>query len=224
MQKLKIVAVSDTHNRHNKIQIPECDLLIHAGDWTSEGYDAEVVNFCQWLDSLEQVKNAVVIPGNHELIFEQNLPVSRDLFKYYCPWVNLLIEETVEIEGVKIYGSPITPWFYDWAWNRHRGEGIQKHWDAIPNDTNILVTHGPPHGILDTSEYPDGTPRNANLGCLQLMTRIKELPELDLHFFGHIHSPGGRQLHSDGVSFYNAAICDERYYPSNPITVVEYVK
>ena len=91
-----------------------------------------------------------------------------------------------------------------------------------PNDTKILITHGPPYGILDQSSFADGTLRKEHLGCEDLMNRIKELKELDLHFFGHIHTPGGEQKHVDGVSFYNASICDEQYYPGNPITIVDY--
>lgn len=220
--KLKIVAISDTHNQHQKVLVPECDLLIHAGDWTSMGHDQEVIKFTQWLGRQQQAKNIVVIPGNHELHFEKYLPFGRSFFKYHCPNVHLLIEESVEIEGIKIYGSPITPWFCDWAWNRHRGEHIQRHWDAIPNDTQILITHGPPLGILDQTCYPDGSLREDRLGCYQLAKRIEDLKDLDLHFFGHIHTPGGQQVHKDGVNYYNAAICDEMYKPTNPITVVEY--
>jgi len=232
----KIVAISDTHNRHNKIQIPECYILIHCGDWTSRGYEDEVRNFAQWLNK-QNAKHIIAIPGNHELEFERNLPSSLEWFKEECPNAHLLIDQAVEIEGIKIYGSPVQPFFCDWAWNRasnatgYHSHGksyfpppIKPHWDAIPNDTNILITHSPPYGILDKTTYANGEPRPENLGCELLMNRIKELKDLDLHFFGHIHAPGGNQIHLDGVSYYNAAICDEAYYPGNPITIVEYDK
>lgn len=221
---MKIVAISDTHNRQNKLVIPECDILIHAGDWTSRGYRHEIRDFAKWLDKQVQCSEIVLIPGNHELEFENHLPASLEWFKEECPWAHLLINESIAIDGIKIYGSPITPFFCDWAWNKHRGDQIQPYWDAIPDDTNILITHGPPYGILDQTTYADGTIREDRLGCYQLMNRIKQLKDLDLHFFGHIHAPGGTQKHIDGVSYYNAAICDECYYPSNPITIVEYDK
>lgn len=219
---LKIVGISDTHNRHEKLLIPECDILIHAGDWTGMGFEHEVRDFAKWLNKQTQAKHIVLIPGNHELEFENALPLSMHWFKEECPTAHLLINESVTIEGIKFYGSPITPFFCDWAWNKHRGDVIQSYWDAIPDDTQILITHGPPYHILDQTTHADGTLRPDRLGCYQLMNRIKELKNLDLHFFGHIHACGGEQIHKDGVSFYNAAICDETYYPSNPLTIVEY--
>lgn len=222
---LKLVAISDTHNRHNKLVIPKCDVLIHCGDWTSMGYKHEVENFAKWLDE-QDAYHIVLIPGNHEKLFEKELfsnPSSRSWILDHCPRANLLIEEEIYIEGIKFYGSPITPFFYDWAWNRHRGQDIQNHWNKIPLDTDILITHGPPHGVLDTSSYPDGSPRFENLGCYQLAQKINEVKP-DLHFFGHIHTPGGTQKHIDGVSYFNAAICDEQYAPNNPITEVDYEK
>lgn len=217
----KIVSISDTHNRHDKVTIPECDFLFHCGDWTSMGYKHEVEPFAKWLDK-QPAKYIVIIPGNHELNFEKDFPESKKWITDHCPRANLLIDESITLEGVKIYGSPVTPFFCNWAYNKHRGDQIQCYWDAIPNDINILLTHGPPYGILDQTTYADGTIREDRLGCYQLQKRIKELENLDLHFFGHIHAQGSRQFHEDGVSYYNAAICDESYYPSNSITVVEY--
>lgn len=230
----KIIILSDTHNRHNKLTIPECDFLFHCGDWTSMGHKHEVEDFAKWLDK-QPAKHVVLIPGNHELQFEKDFPNSRKWITDHCPKAHLLVDESVTLEGIKIHGSPVQPFFCDWAWNRASGKkgysinfkdyyppDIKPHWDMIPNDTNILLTHGPPFGILDKTTYANGDPKPDNLGCELLMNRIKELKDLDLHFFGHIHSPGGTQVHMDGVSFYNAAICDECYYPGNPITEVEY--
>lgn len=235
MSKLKICAISDTHNRHKKLEIPECDLLIHCGDWTSMGHAHEVEAFAVWLNK-QPAKHIVLIPGNHELQFEKDFPSSKEWIIEHCPKAHLLVDESVVIEGIKIHGSPATPFFCDWAWNRSSGKTkeyyvhgktfypkeIKSHWDKIPNDTQILITHGPPYDILDKTTYADGRPRPEPLGCEDLLNRIKELKDLDLHFFGHIHHPGGQQLHKDGVSFYNASICDEQYYPSNSITIVEY--
>lgn len=219
---MKIIAISDTHNWHKKLIIPECDILIHAGDWTGMGYESEVRDFAKWLNKQTQCKNIIVIPGNHELRFEEGLPASAQWFKEEAPNVHLLINESVIIEGIKIYGSPITPFFNDWAWNKFKGDQIQPYWDAIPNDTNILITHGPPYDILDKTYDFKGNVREERLGCFQLMKRIQEVKP-DLHFFGHIHAQGGKQFHQDGTSFYNAAICDEQYAPTNPLTEVEYV-
>jgi Icc-related predicted phosphoesterase len=218
--KLKIVAISDTHNRHSKLVIPECDILIHAGDWTGMGRESEVRNFAKWINKQTQAKHTVLIPGNHELEFENNLPASLLWFKEEAPNAHLLINEQVTIEGIKIYGSPITPFFCDWAWNKWPHE-IGPYWEAIPDDTQILITHGPPHDILDKTTYADGVWRADRLGCYALGHRIRKLKDLDLHFFGHIHASNGEK-HVDGVSHYNCCICDEQYNPTQPITIVEY--
>lgn len=232
---MKIVAISDTHNRHNKLVIPPCDILIHCGDWTSMGYKSEVEDFAKWINK-QEAGYIIVVPGNHEKYLEDNLPDSLEWFVDHCPTAHLLIDESIEIEGIKIHGSPVSPWFHDWAWNRSsnqingysvRGKDffplpIKPHWDKIPDDVNILITHGPPYGILDETTYANGDPRPGHLGCVELMNRIKELKDLDLHFFGHIHAPGGTEKHIDGVSYYNAAICDESYFPGNKITEVDY--
>lgn len=238
---MKIVAISDTHNNHYKLQIPECDILIHAGDWTSQGKIHEVEDFARWLNKQRQAKHIVIVPGNHELYFEKYI-LEYGTYEWvmdHCPRTHLLIDRTIEIEGVKIHGSPATPFFCDWAWNRSHGNEmkayntgygkikypapIKPHWDKIPEGTNILITHGPPYDILDKSVYANGDPRPEPLGCDALLNRIQEVKP-DLHFFGHIHAPGGTQVHKDGTSFYNASICDETYFPSNPITIVEYEK
>jgi Icc-related predicted phosphoesterase len=238
---MKIVAISDTHNNHRKVEVPKCDILLHCGDWTSMGRKYEVEAFAKWLDLQEQAEHIVVVPGNHELDFETHVNVydSYEWLTDHCPRVHVLIDRTIEIEGVKIHGSPATPYFCDWAWNRmpsefsseqYVGQGktktipsIKPHWDMIPEGTNILITHGPPYDILDRTTFADGTMRPEPLGCPLLLKRIQEVKPA-LHFFGHIHYPGGTQVHKDGTSFYNAAICDEHYYPGNPLTIVDYIK
>lgn len=240
MTQYKIVAISDTHNRHDKLIIPECDFLIHSGDWSGRGELWEIEEFAKWLNSQTQARHIVLIPGNHEKVFEQFMPDSLKWFTDHCGRAHLLIDQAVTIEGIKFYGSPVQPFFFNWAWNRARGDfaklensghgrlklaqPIVPHWKAIPDDVNVLITHGPPYGILDQTTYMDGTVRPDHLGCADLMTRILDLKELDLHIFGHIHAPGGTQHHQDGVSFFNASICNEQYNPINPITVIDYIK
>lgn len=232
MKPLKIVAISDTHNRYNKLVIPECDILISAGDYSFQGTVSEVRNFHKWLNK-QQAKHKISVQGNHERYVEINFDLMKSYALEECPGVHFIDEGLIVIDGLKIWCSAITPWFCDWAWNRARHESealirkvplIKPHWDRIPDDINILITHGPPLGILDQLTWVDGTPRSDRVGCHFLRERIRELKDLDLHFFGHIHHWGGHQVHEDGVSFYNAAICDETYFPSNPITIVDYIK
>lgn len=226
---MKLVFISDTHNRHKNLLIPECDILISCGDFTSMGYEDEVRKFSKWMDQ-QDARHIIIVPGNHELYFEKGLPESLNWIKDECPIANVLMNDSIEIEGIKFHGLSWTPFFFDWAFNAGRtiveagfyrkpfmGDLVEK----IPDDVNILISHGPPHGILDTVNYADGTPKSGNLGCWELLKRVTELKDLDIHAFGHIHSSAGEK-HQDGVSFYNASICDEIYMPSNPITEVEY--
>lgn len=219
---LKIIAISDTHNRHNKLIIEPCDILIHAGDESGMGQESEIRHFAKWFNK-QPAKHLIWTPGNHSVHFEKNYPSSLSWFKEECPNGTILINSGIQIEGINIWGSPITPTFFRWAYMADRGSEIKKYWDMIPDNTNILITHGPPYNILDELVYVDGTPKGIFVGCQDLSDRIKELKELDLHFFGHIHCGAG-QKHLNGVSYYNVSICDEIYYPSNPITIVDYEK
>lgn len=219
---LKIVGISDTHNRHNKLVIPECDILIHAGDATGMGRESEVRNFAKWFDK-QDAGHLIWVPGNHEKDFEDCLPHSLEWFKEECPTGIILINESVNIEGINIYGSPVTPWFYDWAWNVHRHQ-IKKYWNNIPLNTDILITHGPPHQILDEIVYANGDPKGEFVGCWELSDRIKDLKQLKHHLFGHIHFWGGQTVAKDGILYHNLSICDEAYMPSNPITIIDYIK
>lgn len=211
---MKLVAISDTHNRHNRLKIPPCDLLIHAGDWSFRGTWSEVTEFADWLEK-QPAKHIVVIPGNHEKFFEEAMPYSLEWIKDRCPRAHLLIEESVTIEGINIYGSPITPFFHNWAWNRYIDE-IKVHWDKIPEDTDILITHGPPANILDDLIL------GGNVGCYHLLDRVKEV-EPDLHFFGHIHFAHGNKVVGK-THFYNVSCCDEDYVCNQGYTELEYTK
>lgn len=217
---MRIVAISDVHERWNAIKIPECDILISAGDYSFHGSPVAVNHFHKWLNE-QPAKHIISVQGNHEVGVEKNFELMKDLAIMACPRVHFIEEGLVVIDGINIWCSAITPWFHNWAYNRNRGEDIQKHWTRIPDSTNILITHGPPKGILDVVPYADGTPKE-EVGCEDLLVRIKEVKP-DLHFFGHIHHSHG-QKHVDGTSFYNVAICDEMYMATNPITIVEYDK
>ena len=220
---LEIVAIRDTHNRHKEVVIPECDILVHAGDYSLKGYDGEIERFYKWLNK-QPAKHIVSVQGNHEVGWERSPYNCISIAVKHCPNVHLLNNTSITIEGIKIHGMPDTPYFCNWAFNRARNDResmlydiplMKKYTDNIPNDTNILVTHGPPYGILDLC--PDGR----IVGCEDLMDRVN-IVKPDVHIFGHIHHSHGEK-HINGTSFYNAAICDEMYYPSNPITEIEYL-
>lgn len=209
----RIVAISDTHNAHNKLAIPECDILIHAGDESYRGQATEIMAFAEWI-SQQPAKHIVWTPGNHSLAFEANWPHSLTWVKHINPNIHILIQNSVELEGIKIWGSPITPYFHNWAYNIHRGPEIKQYWDQIPDNTDIVVTHGPPHGILDL------TNRNIAAGCVDLRNAIARVKP-KLHVFGHIHESYGIEHHA-GTTFVNAAIMNDTYFPENPPTEIIY--
>lgn len=229
---LKIVAISDVHARWNKIKIPECDILISTGDYSFKGEKHIVKAYHEWLDE-QDARYVISIQGNHELWVESNFNEAKAIAEKACPGVFFLEEGEVVIEGVKIWCSSITPFFFDWAYNRARDineaqfrqiKEIKPHWDAISNDVEILATHGPPYMILDELVHVSGEPKGQFVGCVKLSERIRELKQLKHHIFGHIHYWGGQTVVKDGIMYHNASICDEMYAPTNPITVIEYEK
>jgi len=216
----KIVAISDTHNRYNKITIPECDILISCGDYSFQGSLSEVKNFHKWLNK-QPAKNIISVQGNHERGVEAAFDVSKQIALEECPRVHFIDEGLVEIEGLKIWCSAITPFFCNWAWNRFRGPEIKAHWDKIPTDIDILVTHGPPHKILDVVSR--GNMGMENVGCEDLFNKILQIPTLKHHFFGHIHGSYGHKAFN-GVDYWIVSICGEDYRPTNLPVLVDISK
>ncbi len=213
---MKIVAISDTHSNHNDLILPECDLLLHSGDITyfSKKGMQEVVDFLTWFHN-QPAKNKVFIAGNHDILFEKEESFFRTVIP---PGITYLNDEMVTIEGVNIWGSPYTPWFHDWAFNRRRGAEIKKHWDLIPDNTDILLTHGPAYGILDMSA-------NGNVGCQDLLSAINRvMPRI--HCFGHIHQKAHKSVEINGkiIEFYNAAMVDGSYKIKKTPHVFEFFK
>lgn len=213
---IKIVAISDTHNSHNVVQIPECDILIHAGDESYRGRKEETEAFAQWFDK-QPAKHLVWIPGNHSMGVEAHWPGSKHWLSDISPRTHVLMNSDVTLEGLKIWGSPVTPWFHDWAWNVIRGPAIKKYWDMIPADTSIVVTHGPPLGILD--KVSPGTLREQSVGCEELMKAMLRIKP-KLHIFGHIHEGYGMQHFMD-TTYVNASIMTEHYDPENQPHIIE---
>lgn len=216
----KIVAISDIHGRWNKLgQLPECDILVSAGDYSFRGEKHMVKDFHKWLGK-QPSKHVISVQGNHELWVRDNFQEAKSLAESVCPNVHFIGDHgLVEIEGIKIYGSAITPFFHNWAWNVERGPDIAAEWAKIPDDVNVLVTHGPAEGILDIVPFQNGAPKEL-VGCKDLFDRIMKLEKLKVHICGHIHHSHGYQYFNE-KQFYNVAICDEMYMPTNPITVIE---
>lgn len=197
---MKFVTISDTHGQHSKLRLPKGDVIIHAGDISARGREAEVLDFLAWFAQLD-FEHKIFIPGNHDFYFER-MP-DEDVRKIIPENVIYLNDSGVAIEGIKIWGSPISPWFYDWAFNRHRGADIRPHWDLIPSDTDILVTHGPVWGILDE------TTSGLKVGCQDLLDRVRAI-QPKYHICGHIHEAYG-QVFDGGTTFINASVLNVNY-------------
>lgn len=207
---MRLVCISDTHTFENQIVVPDGDVLIHAGDATIEGTDDEVWMFGQWLNS-QPHKYKVVIAGNHDWLFERNPDAARQLLGF--GGVHYLQDSGVEIEGVYLYGSPWQPRFCDWAFNTDRGEEIKCKWDRIPQ-CDVLITHGPPWGVLDYVQLG-----REHLGCEELIKAVGRVRP-KVHVFGHIHGGYG-EAEINGIRFINASICDEAYRPVNAPIVID---
>jgi Icc-related predicted phosphoesterase len=243
---MKIAGISDIHGLWaervetkdgkvhwpSRITYPPADVLVFAGDvlgnYWGDKYDselqmAELARLNEFLGTKiadGTYKHVIFVAGNHDWCFQKR-PESKDILTN----AHYLQDSGVEIEGVKFWGSPWQPWFWDWAFNfpdhndnffRARAHA-RATWGMIPDDTDVLITHGPPLGILDE------TFQGMGVGCQFLRERIHDL-SLKLHVFGHIHySYGTKVMGGFGptTTFMNAAACDEEYQPTNPIQIVE---
>jgi Icc-related predicted phosphoesterase len=208
----RIVAISDTHGFYHDINIPDGDILVHAGDITGQGTFECLEDFNEWLGA-QPHKHKIVIAGNHDWCFEWDNALCRSILSNGL----YLQDESVIIEGIKFYGSPWQPVFFDWAFNLNRGKDLAEKWAMIPGDTEILVTHGPAYGILD--EVSDET-RLLNVGCQDLFDAILRVKP-KVHIFGHIHEGYGETTQDD-VHFVNASINTSRYRPTNPPIIIDY--
>ena len=222
-----------------RIVVPDGDMLIHAGDHTFRGTADETKKALEWLESLPH-KYKLLVAGNHDFFFDPNAPKSfrnwslhkpystAEMLERHGPSLIYLQDSGTEIEGLKIYGSPWTKEFgfnNKWAFNFpiiDDGNLARNTWAKIPTDTNILITHTPPRGILDYGYEYQG-----RLGDNELHDRLFTLPALRLHVFGHIHTAAGRVDYTteagdfQQITFINAAICTESYDPVNPVQVVD---
>ncbi len=219
-EKIKVVCISDMHGNLS-FNVPEADLLLIAGDLCPAYHDIGLSCNLQedWLNShfrfwlLEQpVKECVAIAGNHDWIWEKaihRVPKMNTNFHY-------IEDETIEIFGKKIYGSPVQLPFMEWAFNREE-KHIQRYWNNIPKDLDILLLHSPPYGIMDETHHPGYEPEH--MGCPSLAKRIKKVrPKYVV--FGHNHGEHGIVIEGD-ITYINASLLDEKYNRNKEPIVIE---
>ena len=218
---MKIVCISDTHGLHSRIAVPPGDMLIDSGDCTPNTDSASLIDFLKWLES-QPHKHKILVAGNHDGIFETRPEEARMLLSSTAPSCIYLQDSGTVIDGLKIWGSPVTPRFFDWHFNRSRGEEIRLHWDMIPDNVDVLVTHGPAYGRLDRVLRVLPSNPDFNQGCADLARVIDtRLRSLKLHVFGHLHLQGNSQMTLNGVTYVNAACVDEKYRPAGTVQVVD---
>ena len=191
---MKFICISDTHGRHHDLRLPEADVLIHAGDFCNTGNLAELRDFSTWLAE-QPYRHKVVIAGNHDRILQNDPELAEPLL---APFTYLLDSQT-EIEGLKIYGSPWQPRFFNWAFNLDRGEPIRQKWRMIPNDVDVLITHGPMYGVGDLAHG------NNRVGCQDLFEEVTNRVKPKYHVCGHIHE--GRGTYQVGETLSINASC-----------------
>lgn len=233
---MRLVLISDTHNRHNHLTskgmgniLPEGDLLIHAGDLTGAGTKGEVQDVFKWFKEVASryTYGVVFIAGNHDRCFDPKFNLESQTKKpdwlqeelyelqYGNHDVTYLENESILVNAFSIWGSPITPWFYGdrWAFNKHRGSPINDVWNTITPYTDIVITHGPPLGYGDFTEMD-----RLHVGCEDLRYKVKELKP-KLHVFGHIHE-GYSVMEEEHTTYVNASVCELNYEPNNkPIEI-----
>lgn len=188
---------------------------MHAGDFTRRHCDEDSVKqFNTWLGSL-RYKHKVVIAGNHDTAFEHNPDIAKLLTN--CTYLR---DSSTVIDGVKFYGAPWQPEFCNWAFNlkRHSSE-MREKWEAIPDNTDVLITHGPPYGILDLCPDMRDRSKLVHAGCEVLREQLNRIKP-KVHIFGHIHEGSG--IHKEaGTQFINASFMDSRFQPNNQTRIVE---
>ena len=217
---MNICFISDMHGNLN-FKVPEADLLLIAGDLCPARHSAASSIYMQqdWLNSdfrfwlLDQlVTECVAVAGNHDWIWETSPKMVPELNTNF----HYLEDDDINILGLKIYGTPVQLPFNNWAFNRAE-EKIQKYWDNIPKDLDILLLHSPPYGILDETHHPNYDPKR--IGSKSLLKKIKEVrPKVVV--FGHNHGEHGI-IEQDGIKYINASLLDERYNMSKKPIIIE---
>lgn len=199
---MEIMFFADTHGEHEYLktfsnanaQSIKDYVLIHGGDITENGTEYETIDFLKWFAKLP-CKHKIFIGGNHDLFLESL--TSKELKQIIPQGVTYLNNSSIVINGYTIWGSPITPYFLGMAFNKERGQAIKTGWNKIPTSTDILITHGPPKGILD-----------AGFGCEDLLNRVIKIKPR-LHLFGHVHEQIGA-LEFYETTFVNGALANNK--------------
>ena len=252
--KYRITFLSDLHNRHmhwelkmkehNALdEVYKSDVIVFCGDMSSRGTKEEVETFMNWFNEFAPGIKKIFIAGNHDFFFDykwkprtedgfyrhKRTSTKEDVEEMLLKYSKLeyLCDSGTEYRGLKFWGTPVSPWFHDWAFNRWEDE-IGKHWDLIPEDTDVLITHTPPYMKLDKID-PRFRRYNKldNVGCPILMAKVSDTKPL-IHAFGHIHEGYGMiptfSGFEDDIVYINASNLNDKYEPVNPPVIFDFEK
>lgn len=241
----RIACISDTHGLQGRMshEVPEeTDVLIHAGDFSSIGKYEDFANFRSFMEQ-QPHQQKIVIAGNHDVTMHSSYYIPKGALRFHkriIDWENedqcreymnkcqneitsaafTYLEDSeccLHGTGTKVWGSPWQPEFCDWAFNLEKPEELREKWDMIPDDTDVLITHGPPYGILDKNDM------GGHCGCREMLKTIQERVRPRVHIFGHIHEGYGSYF--DGTTlFVNASTCTVDYDAENAPIVVDLPK
>jgi len=207
---MRLVIVSDNHTNYN-FEVPDSNVLIHCGDFSYQGKPDEMIDFRDWLVRQPHTHKLFVY-GNHEKIEQQELYWREYLEE--VDGVKCLHNTEYTIDGIKFFGSSFTPTFGNWAFMQNNDQRKQ-YWKNAPSNVDVLVTHGPPSGILSNNIEGE------DCGCPYLRDYIlRHRPRI--HCFGHIHEASGVQVDKDlGVTYVNASLLNEKYKMVNKPIIQE---
>jgi len=221
---MRLVLISDTHGMLDQLELPEGDLLVHAGDVSAHGAMKELVKFDQDLAAIRAryTHGVVFCVGNHDFAFEHH-PVEAQACITNAVYLQ---DREVTVGGLRIYGAPWQPRFRDWAFNLDRGTQLQGKWQQIPAGLDILITHGPPLGHGDRVTDPQPAPWRIpatdprSVGCADLAREVLQ-KQPRVHVFGHIHEDYG-MWETATTLYVNASTCNRAYRPINPPVVLDF--
>ena len=231
----RIVCISDTHELHHQLNLPDGDILIHCGDILFANYTnysekksiQKIIKFNEWLGTLPH-KHKIIVAGNHDYCFEQ---IGQESVRKLLTNATYLINERINIKfgdkEIKLFCSPYSIPNSKFSTNRafqcERDEIGKKVWNKIPDDIDVLVTHHMPDGYLGTDK-----------GCVELLKIIKErCLNMKYHVFGHWHGTYGvkfgvdngkdfKNENRENVCFINASSVDDFIAQLHPPVVFDY--
>lgn len=204
-----ICAISDSHGVHRKLEIPKCDIFLFCGDAGITSLD-KLNDFNQWLGELD-AQHKIITMGNHDGYVEE---IGKEWAKQLFTNAIYLENDSCEIMGLKFWGSPFSVLFNNWSFMLPDNE-LKKIWETIPEDTDIVLTHGPAYGILDQVGY-----HNISQGSVSLRDRLKEV-KLKMVFSAHIHEHGSLEYFDGKTRYFNCSVLNDTYHLENKPTIVE---